>query len=39
MFNALLFFGSPQSSEIFFSPGLVVGAAVVALTVVVETVV
>ena len=29
----------PQSSEIFFSPGRVVGAAVVGLTVVVETVV
>ena len=29
----------PQSSEIFFSPGRVVGAAVVALIVVVETVV
>ena len=29
----------PQSSDIFFSPGLVVGAAVVGFTVVVETVV
>ena len=29
----------PQSSDIFFSPGRVVGAAVVAFTVVVETVV